>query len=413
MDGSSTKPPKVTKTEATHVRKIIAGIQVPDSKLARGATDLLREHGTPLLYAHSLRVFVFGSLRGRRRGLQVDHELLYVGAVFHDLGLTPNYRSRDHRFEIDSANAARDYLLANGIDDESAQVVWDAIALAHDPGGSLAQAARKSRWSLVASRPTSSATRSTRSPRKTGQASSPRTRGLTSRRGLSGVRRRLRLPAGDDVRDYERRRAGSGKQPGFPADELLRPDRRQPAKGWWAKVHWGLTTPSCRRASNWGRGRGGPTGTKASKHPGNGEVIDERQSRGSARKLEQTLDRLAAECLHDRLRHRPAARGRGLVARSRTGALEARKLGPHCPGVGPPCRPAPRRGASFRPGRKRPPSGRHGPAPGEGSEPSVARNVAVAAPPLSARRARRVVLRNVDRREGRAGIRRPGRRAVH
>src|SRR3954462_10869803 len=71
--------------------EVIAGIRIPDSKLAREATDLLREHGTPLLFAHSLRVFLFGSLRGRHRGLHVDHELLYVGAVFHDFGLTPNY----------------------------------------------------------------------------------------------------------------------------------------------------------------------------------------------------------------------------------------------------------------------------------------------------------------------------------
>jgi hypothetical protein len=97
------------------------------------APDLLREHGTPLLFAHSLRVFVFGALRGRRRGLQVDHELLYVGAVFHDLGLTPNYRSRDRRFEVDSANAARDFLRTNGVDEAAAGLVWDAIALHTTP----------------------------------------------------------------------------------------------------------------------------------------------------------------------------------------------------------------------------------------------------------------------------------------
>ena len=113
--------------------EIIAGIQIPDSKLAREATDLLREHGTPLLFAHSLRVFVFGALRGRRRGLQVDHELLYVGAVFHDLGLTPNYRSRDRRFEVDGANAARDFLRTNGMDEAAAGLVWDAIALHTTP----------------------------------------------------------------------------------------------------------------------------------------------------------------------------------------------------------------------------------------------------------------------------------------
>jgi hypothetical protein len=85
------------------------------------------------LYAHSLRVYLFGALRGRHRGLPVDPELLYVGAVFHDFGLTPKYRSRDHRFEVDGANAAREFLQANGIGEESAGVVWDAIALHTTP----------------------------------------------------------------------------------------------------------------------------------------------------------------------------------------------------------------------------------------------------------------------------------------
>ena len=113
--------------------KVIAGVRIPDSKLAREATDLLREHGTPLLLAHSLRVYLFGAIRGRHRNLTVDHELLYFGAVFHDLGLTPKYRSPDHRFEIDGANAARDFLRASGIDESTAGVVWDAIALHTTP----------------------------------------------------------------------------------------------------------------------------------------------------------------------------------------------------------------------------------------------------------------------------------------
>jgi hypothetical protein len=112
---------------------VIAGIRIPDSKLAREATDLLREYGTALLFAHSLRVYLFGAIRGRHRGLTVDHELLYFGAVFHDLGLTAKYRSQDHRFEIDSANVARDFLRANGIDEALVGVVWDAIALHTTP----------------------------------------------------------------------------------------------------------------------------------------------------------------------------------------------------------------------------------------------------------------------------------------
>jgi hypothetical protein len=71
--------------------EVIAGIRIPDSELAREVTDLLREHGTPLLLARSLRVYLFGAIRG----LAVDHGLLYFGAVFHDLGLTAKYRSPD------------------------------------------------------------------------------------------------------------------------------------------------------------------------------------------------------------------------------------------------------------------------------------------------------------------------------
>lgn len=113
--------------------EVIAGIRVPDSKLARQATDLLREHGGPLLLAHSMRVYLFGALQGRDRGWAVDHELFYVGSMFHDLGLTAKYRSRDHRFEVDGANAARDFLRSNGIDEASAGLVWDAIALHTTP----------------------------------------------------------------------------------------------------------------------------------------------------------------------------------------------------------------------------------------------------------------------------------------
>jgi HD superfamily phosphodiesterase len=111
----------------------IAGIKIPDSKLAREATDLLHQHGTPLLAAHSLRVYLFGSIRGRHRGLKVDPELLYFGAIFHDFGLIPTYRSQTHRFEIDGANTAREFLRSHGIEEATAGIVWDAISLHTTP----------------------------------------------------------------------------------------------------------------------------------------------------------------------------------------------------------------------------------------------------------------------------------------
>ena len=109
--------------------KSIAGIAIPDSKLTNEAADLLREYGSRLLWNHSHRVFLFGSLLGREENLKYDPELLYISALFHDLGLTKHYSSPDKRFEVDGANAARSLLEQHGISKESTQLVWDAIAL--------------------------------------------------------------------------------------------------------------------------------------------------------------------------------------------------------------------------------------------------------------------------------------------
>jgi hypothetical protein len=103
------------------VTETIAGIEIPDSQLAREATELVRDAATPLLYHHSRRVFLFGSLQGHRLGLTADPELLYVGAMFHDLGLTEKYRSTDQRFEIDGADEARRFLAAHGRPEERAR----------------------------------------------------------------------------------------------------------------------------------------------------------------------------------------------------------------------------------------------------------------------------------------------------
>jgi hypothetical protein len=109
--------------------KSVAGINIPDSTIAQQATELLLEHGTPFIYNHSLRVFLFASLNGQRNSIKHDPELLYISAVFHDLGLTPYYSSHDKRFEVDGANAAREFLKSHGFGNESLQLVWDAIAL--------------------------------------------------------------------------------------------------------------------------------------------------------------------------------------------------------------------------------------------------------------------------------------------
>ena len=111
-----------------------AGVAVPDTKLAAEATELVRDVTTDLVYDHSRRVFWFGSLQGRKQGLSFDPELLYIGAMFHDLGLNKEHRGSGQRFEVDSANEARRFLQANGVPEDSVRRVWTAIALHTTPG---------------------------------------------------------------------------------------------------------------------------------------------------------------------------------------------------------------------------------------------------------------------------------------
>lgn len=113
--------------------EVIAGITVPDTALIREATAVVREAAEDTLFHHSRRVFLWGSLKAAAQGLDVDPELAYVGGLFHDLGLTPAYATKDQRFELDGADAARDFLLDHGRTANEARDVWLAIALHTTP----------------------------------------------------------------------------------------------------------------------------------------------------------------------------------------------------------------------------------------------------------------------------------------
>jgi len=115
------------------MRTTIAGIPIPDSGMARDATELVRDISTPLLFDHSRRVFLWASLQGEKLALDYDPELLYIGAMFHDVGLIEGHRSEHERFEIDGANAAREFLEAHGLPEERVMTVWEAIALHTTP----------------------------------------------------------------------------------------------------------------------------------------------------------------------------------------------------------------------------------------------------------------------------------------
>jgi len=112
----------------------ISGVMVPDTKLAREATELVRDTEPSLLFNHSTRVYYFASLAGKRREVKFDPDLLYIAAMFHDMGLTRRYSSKSDRFEVDGANAARGFLRQHNISQQEIDTVWTAIALHTTPG---------------------------------------------------------------------------------------------------------------------------------------------------------------------------------------------------------------------------------------------------------------------------------------
>jgi HD domain len=111
-----------------------SALVIPDSSLAKEATSLLREHSTDLLINHSIRVYLFAAEQGRQQKLRFDPELLYVASAFHDFGLLKKFSSKDERFEVDGANALRQFLTAHKVPEEQVQLASEAIALHTTPG---------------------------------------------------------------------------------------------------------------------------------------------------------------------------------------------------------------------------------------------------------------------------------------
>ena len=107
---------------------------VPDTELTREATGLLHEFSTQLLFNHSHRVFFWANELGRQTGQNYDQELLFVCAAFHDMGLLKKFSSAKDRFEVDSANAVRQFLEHHDVPASRIQVAWDAISLHTTPG---------------------------------------------------------------------------------------------------------------------------------------------------------------------------------------------------------------------------------------------------------------------------------------
>jgi hypothetical protein len=125
---SPTAEPPV-RTERT---RVLAGITVIDTPLITGALEYARLHSEPYLFNHAVRSWLFAVRLGQIDNVPHDPEVVAVGTLLHDLGLTSDF-SGPKRFEIEGADAARTFARAQGMDDRRVQLIWDSVALNSTP----------------------------------------------------------------------------------------------------------------------------------------------------------------------------------------------------------------------------------------------------------------------------------------
>ena len=112
--------------------RVLGGITVLDTPLIARAMDYARIHSEPYLFNHAVRSWLFAVRLGQLQGLPHDPEVVAVGSLLHDLGLTNSFTG-PKRFEIEGADAARSFAREQGLDDRRGQLIWDSVALNSTP----------------------------------------------------------------------------------------------------------------------------------------------------------------------------------------------------------------------------------------------------------------------------------------
>src|SRR5688500_11323982 len=112
--------------------RVLGGITVIDTPLIARAMDYARVHSEPYLFNHAVRSWLFAVRLGQLQGGPHDAEVVAVGSLLHDLGLTNSFTG-PKRFEIEGADAARAFAREQGLDERRGQLIWDSGALNSTP----------------------------------------------------------------------------------------------------------------------------------------------------------------------------------------------------------------------------------------------------------------------------------------
>jgi hypothetical protein len=102
-------------------------IDPPATALASEVRRLL-DQCAPVVVAHSERSYQFAAGFAAADNVELDDEVLYLGTVLHDVGLSPAGDGTE-RFEVRGANLVRAMLLDHGMERDRVANVWDCIAM--------------------------------------------------------------------------------------------------------------------------------------------------------------------------------------------------------------------------------------------------------------------------------------------
>ncbi len=122
----------LTDTIKSKKTQVLGGVTVLDTPLIARAMDLVRAHSEPYLFNHAVRSWLFAVRLGQLQGIPHEPEVVAVGTLLHDLGLTEAFTG-PKRFEIEGAEAARAFAREEGFDDREVQLIWDTVALNSTP----------------------------------------------------------------------------------------------------------------------------------------------------------------------------------------------------------------------------------------------------------------------------------------
>jgi hypothetical protein len=129
-------PAKVSINREMPRTRLLAGISVPDTPLITAAIDYAQRLSEPYLFNHAMRSWLFAQTMGRIKGIDYDQEIVAIGTILHDVGLTAGVLG-PNRFEVNGANAARSFISSHGLSDRRAQLIWDLVALNSTPSLAL------------------------------------------------------------------------------------------------------------------------------------------------------------------------------------------------------------------------------------------------------------------------------------